>query len=72
MEADDRRLPRVVQDVEFFVFAINNFLIELVALSMLSRVLGILVLNLLLHKLIDLGLEVESDVYEFLPHATQV
>lgn len=72
VEADDRRFPRVVQDVEFFVFAINNLLIEHVALRMLSCVLGILVLNLLLHEFVDLWLEVEGDVYEFLPHSTQV
>ena len=72
VEAHHGLFPFVVQQVELLTFVLDDPLVELVALLVLDCVLGILVLDLLLHQLVYLRLQVERDEYKLLAHATQV
>ena len=72
MEPDDGLFPLVVQNVKLVSLVLNDGLVELVALTVLLLVFGILIQHLLVHQLVNCWFEVESDIDELLSGGAKV
>jgi hypothetical protein len=72
MEIYHTLFPNLVQVIEFFILIRDDAVVEFVTFLMFSFILGFLIGNLLLHELINLRLQEESNVDKFLSHASNI
>jgi hypothetical protein len=72
VESDHCLLPSIIKHIKLLVLVFDDSLVELIAVCMFSGILGILVFDLLLHQLVHLRFQIESDINQFLAHATEV
>ena len=62
--------PGLIESIEFALLASDSFFVERVKLGVFSFVFRILIGDLLLHKLIHLGLKIKGNINELLSHAS--
>lgn len=72
MELDDCRLPGLVKGIKLCLLLLNNVGVESVAVFVLGGILRIFIGYLLLHELVHLWRQEESNINELLAHSTQV
>ena len=64
--------PSLVKVIELDLLLLDDLKVELVALGMLSLVLGSLICDLLLHELVYLRCQEEGDLNQFGAHASEI